>query len=174
MGVDVDLGHLTEATDIDFKLLVQAVGFDVELLMEGDDFACEALMEGVGFDSEPLMQGAGVEFEPRLKVDGVGQELITTDVGFVWEPLTVWIAIRSQAFDFEQPLEAVNYVFEPRCIGPRRMFFHGRLLGICAPALALRLLLELSLFFFLHPLLVCKVQPTHLVGLLVLGVVQPF
>ena len=32
VGVDVDLGHLTEATDVDFKLLMQAVGFDVELL----------------------------------------------------------------------------------------------------------------------------------------------
>ena len=64
MGVDVELGRLIEATDIDVNLLMQAVGFDFELLMEGD--------------------------EPRLEVDGVGQELITTttDVGFVWEPLT--------------------------------------------------------------------------------------
>ena len=75
-------------------------------------------------------------------------------------------------FDFEQTLEGVNHAFEPRCVGPRRMFCH--LLGICAPALALRLLLQSSLFLFLHPLLVCKVQPTHLVGLLALGVVQPF
>ena len=34
-------------------------------------------------------------------------------------------------FDFEQALEAVNYAFEPHCVGPRRTFFHGRLLGIC-------------------------------------------
>ena len=46
------------------------------------------------------------------------------------------------------------------------MFCHP---GICAPALALRLL---SLFLFLHPLLVCEVQPAHLIGLLALGVVQ--
>ena len=55
VGVDVDLGHLTEVTDFDFKQLVQVVGCDVELLMEGDDFfAYEAFTEGVGFDSEPL------------------------------------------------------------------------------------------------------------------------
>ena len=89
VGVDVELGHLIEATDIDVNLLTQAVGFDFELLMEGDDFfAYDAVIEGVGFDCEPLMQNVGFEFEPRLEVDGVGQELITTDVGFVWEPLT--------------------------------------------------------------------------------------
>ena len=40
--------------------------------------------------SPPRATHAGRRFgiEPRLKVDGVGQELITTDVGFVWEPLT--------------------------------------------------------------------------------------
>ena len=53
VGVDVELGHLTEATDIDVNLLTQAVGFDFELLMEGDDFfAYDAVIEGVGFDSE--------------------------------------------------------------------------------------------------------------------------
>ena len=38
VGVDVELGHLIEATDTDVNLLMQAVGFDFELLMEGDDF----------------------------------------------------------------------------------------------------------------------------------------
>ena len=77
MGVDVELGHLIEATDIDVNLLMQAIGFDFEPPMEGDDFfAYDAVIEGVGFDSEPLMQGVGIEFEPRVEVDGVGQELI--------------------------------------------------------------------------------------------------
>ena len=141
----------SQATDIDVNLLKQEVGFDFELLMEGDDFfAYDAVIEGVGFDCEPLMQGVGFEFEPRLEVDGVGQELITTDVGFVWEPLTENVGcarepaqgvgldfehpLNAVGLDFEQTLEGVNHVFEPRCVGPRRVFCHP---GICAPALAL-------------------------------------
>ena len=87
------------------------------------------------------MQGTGIEFEPRLEVDGVGQELITTDVGFVWEPLMENVGFdreprpggvgldfeqlpKAVGFDFEQTLEGVNHAFEPRCVGPRRMFCH--------------------------------------------------
>ena len=90
--------------------LMQAAGFDLELLMEGDDFfAYDTVIEGVGFDSEPLMQGTSFEFEPRLEVDGVGQDLITTDVGFVWEPLTENVGCDRElrqggvGLDFEHP-----------------------------------------------------------------------
>ncbi|CAJ1352995.1 unnamed protein product, partial [Effrenium voratum] len=96
------------ATDIDVNLLMQAVGFDFELLVEGDDFfAYDAVIEGV---------------------DGVGQELITTDVGFVWEPLTEIVGFDRKpaqggvGLDFEHPLNAVGLDFEQTLEGVNPVF----------------------------------------------------
>ena len=151
VGVDVELGHLIEATDIDVNLLMQAVGFDFELLREGDDFfAYDAVIEGVGFDCEPLMQGVGFEFEPRLEVEvssGSHSRRSSVSIANRLKAASVWI--------LSTPCVACSAI--PASVRRR-----------------LRCLLLSSLFLFLHPLLVCEVQPAHLIGLLALGVAQPF